>query len=95
VRENWAGKAVGGDAQIFIGEHRRMEEFIQRLKKLHPRRKGRERAGARTAIEIFYQEAMFRWLVEHHGEREGQILYPTLDRDTSPQKRVDILKKCF
>lgn len=33
-----AGKVLGGDVQLFLGEHQRIVEFIVRLKKLVPRR---------------------------------------------------------
>ena len=89
-----AGKVLGGDPQLFLGEHLRIIEFIARLKKLLPRRKGRGSSAARQAIEILYQEAMFRWLIEHHDERERQILYPTLDRVTNDEERAQILDKC-
>lgn len=89
-----AGKVLGGDPQLFIGEHQRIVEFIERLKKMLPTKKGRGQRSARQAIEILYQEAMFRWLIEHHDERERQILYPTLDRVTTISERASILKKC-
>lgn len=89
-----AGKVPGGDPQLFIGEHQRIAEFIERLKKLLPRKKGQGKNATRQAIEILYQEAMFRWLIEHHDEREKQILYPTLDRVTTAAERESILEKC-
>ncbi len=89
-----AGKIVGGDPQLFLGEHQRIIEFIARLRKLLPRKKQRGKKAARTAVEIFYQEAMFRWLLDHHDERERQILYPTLDRISTEAERTAILKKC-
>lgn len=88
------GKVPGGDATLFTGEHQRIVEFIERLKKLLPRTKRRGKLAARKTLEILYQEAMFRWLIEHHDEREKQILYPVLDRVTSPLERQSILKKC-
>lgn len=89
-----AGRVPGGDAQLFIGEHQRIVEFIDRLKKLIPLEQGFGGSADRTAIEILYQEAMFRWLLEHHDEREKQILYPTLDRVTSESERTRVLRKC-
>jgi hypothetical protein len=59
-----------------------------------PKRKLAGKTAKQHAIEIFYQEAMFRWLIEHHDEREKQILYPTLDRATSSEERAAILKSC-
>jgi hemerythrin-like domain-containing protein len=88
-----AGKVSGGDPQLFIGEHQRIVEFIDRLKTLLPRKKGQGKKAVRQAIEILYREAMFRWLIEHHDEREKQILYPTLDRVTTAVERKRILKK--
>ncbi|MBZ5551871.1 MAG: hemerythrin domain-containing protein [Acidobacteriia bacterium] len=88
-----AGKVPGGDPQLFLGEHQRIVEFIDRLKKLLPRGKIQGKKATRQAIEILYQEAMFRWLIEHHDEREKQILYPTLDRVTTAAEREEILKK--
>ncbi|MFI5175059.1 MAG: hemerythrin domain-containing protein [Terriglobia bacterium] len=88
-----AGKVPGGDPQLFIGEHRRIVEFIDRLKRMSPRKRVSGRKATRQAIEILYQEAMFRWLIEHHDEREKQILYPTLDRVTTAAERGEILMK--
>ncbi|MBZ5534971.1 MAG: hemerythrin domain-containing protein [Acidobacteriia bacterium] len=88
-----AGKVPGGDPQLFFGEHQRIAEFIDRLKKIVSGRKGQGRNATRQAIEILYQEAMFRWLIEHHDEREKHILYPTLDRLTTAAERKRILRK--
>ncbi len=90
-----AGKVPGGARELFTGEHQRIIEFIERLKKMLPRRRGTGKKAARRAMEILYQEAMFRWLMEHHDERERQILYPVLDRITTTEERAKVLNECF
>lgn len=49
----------------------------------------------REIIELFYRGYWFKRLLEHHDNREENILYPVLDRVTSEEARKDLLRKCF
>lgn len=87
-----AGRIPGGPPVFFTGEHRRMREFIARFHSRldemdagHPER--------RKVIELFDHQATYKHLVEHHDQRERNILYPTLDRVTSVGERTELLQR--
>jgi hypothetical protein len=40
------------------------------------------------------RQAMYKHLVEHHDRREQNVLYPQLDRITSPEERAVLLEAC-
>jgi hemerythrin-like domain-containing protein len=89
-----AGRIAGGPPEFFTGEHRRMLEFIDRFK-LELNRLGEcQEDLKRRIIRLLDQEAAFKNLVEHHDEREFNILYPTLDQVTDAAERKSILSKC-
>jgi hemerythrin-like domain-containing protein len=91
-----AGPIPGGDPRFYVNEHRKMlaildgfKEALPRLIEKSPGERGRE------IIELFDQGYWFKRLLEHHDNREENILYPTLDRVTTEEERGELLTECF
>ena len=91
-----AGRIAGGDPQFYINEHRKMlailDGFKETLPRLVEKSPGERR---REIIELFDQGYWFKRLLEHHDNREENILYPTLDRVTAEEERRELLTECF
>src|SRR5262249_48491619 len=68
-----AGKIAGGPPEFFIGEHRRMLEFLARFAATLDELKGESGDPARRAIRLFDGEAMVKSLCEQHDMRQGNI----------------------
>ena len=90
-----AGKIEGGPPEFFIGEHRRMLEFLTRnAAALDELREGNG-DPARRVIRLFDEEAMFKSLCYHHDMRERNIFFPALDRVTGEAERRELIGRCF
>jgi len=90
-----AGKIAGGPPEFFIGEHRRMLEFLDRFAATLDELKGERGDPARRAIRLFDEEAMFKSLCDHHDMRERNIFFPTLDRVTDEAERQELIGRCL
>jgi hemerythrin-like domain-containing protein len=90
-----AGKIAGGPPEFFIGEHRRMLEFLGRFAAALPELKGGNRDLARRVIRLFDEEATFKSLCDHHDMRERNIFFPALDRVTGEAERRELIGRCF
>ncbi len=87
-----AGRIEGGPVELFLGEHRKMREFLasfaEDLEQMRPRRGTELR---RAVLALFDRQAMYKHLVEHHDRREQNVLYPQLDRVTGEEERAALL----
>jgi hemerythrin-like domain-containing protein len=90
-----AGKIAGGPPEFFIGEHRRMLEFLARFAAALGELKGESGDPARRVIRLFDEEAMFKSLCDHHDMRERNIFFPALDRVTDEAERRELISRCF
>jgi iron-sulfur cluster repair protein YtfE (RIC family) len=90
-----AGKIAGGPPEFFIGEHRRMLEFLARFAATLGELKVESGDPARRVIRLFGEEAMFKSLCDHHDMREGAIFFPALDRVTDEAERQELIGRCF
>ena len=90
-----AGKVEGGPPEFFIGEHRRMLEFLSRFTATLDELKEESGDPARRVIRLFDEEAMFKSLCEHHDMRKRNIFFPTLDRMTNEDERRELIGRCF
>jgi len=90
-----AGKIAGGPPEFFIGEHRRMLEFLARFAATLGELKEESGDPARRVIRLFDEEAMFKSLCDHHDMREGAIFFPALDRVTDEAERKELIGQCF
>ena len=90
-----AGKIAGGPPEFFIGEHRRMLEFLERFAVTLGALKGKGGDPARRVIRLLDEEAKFKSLCEHHDMRERNIFFPALDRVTNEDERRELIGRCF
>lgn len=91
-----AGRIPGGDPQFYINEHEKMLAILDGFTETLPRLIEEEPATVRREIiKLFDQGYWFKRLLEHHDNREENILYPVLDRVTSEEERKALLRKCF
>jgi len=90
-----AGKIAGGPPEFFIGEHRRMLEFLERFGATLKALKGKGGDPARRVIRLLDEEATFKSLCEHHDMRERNIFFPALDRVADEAERRELIGRCF
>lgn len=88
-----AGRIAGGPVEFFTGEHKKMLLFLDRFKETLRQLEDQPPDLTRRIIHLFDEEALFKHLVEHHDQRERNILYPTLDRVTSEHERHALLSQ--
>jgi len=97
-----AGKIPGGDPELFFAEHRRMLDFVrwlqEDLQSIPGHLSGQEgldpdarREALARVIAILEREFRLKHLLEHHDLRERNILYPVMDRITTPEEKACIL----
>lgn len=87
-----AGRIPGGAVEFFTGEHRKMLEMLTRLR--HDLSRIEAQPAPRDIIRLFDDAAKYKSLVEHHDQREQNILYPALDRVTGETERTALLQQC-
>jgi hemerythrin-like domain-containing protein len=88
-----AGPIPGGGAALFIAEHRKMLQFLERFHQmLHEMHDSSPRLG-REILALLDAQCQFKHLVEHHDLREQNILYPALDRVAAERERRDLLQE--
>lgn len=88
-----AGPVRGGPVEFFLGEHRKMLEFLYRFSQRLEQLAKSKSDLKREVIKLFDAEATFKHLVEHHDLREQNILYPALDRVTTEKERASMLDR--
>ena len=80
---------VGGAAEIFLGEHDKLRQYLvlfkEELTKL---------AAAndleRSVLFLLDSQHLFKRLLVHHDNREKKMLYPLLDEVTTQQERENL-----
>jgi len=92
--ERRVGHVLGGDPQFFYLEHKNILRNIDSAKEELRRLEGDPKAGRRQAHEFIDKEGILRHLLEHHDQRERNVLYPKLDEALTPEERADLLKAC-
>ena len=90
-----AGAIPGGPIELFLGEHRKMREFLERFRMALAELEAHPADRRRRILRLFDEQTMFKHLVEHHDLRERNILYPTLDRITTEAERRELLRRCL
>jgi iron-sulfur cluster repair protein YtfE (RIC family) len=80
---------VGGAAEIFLGEHDKMRQYIllfrEELKKL-----AQAEDLERGVLFLLDSQHLFKRLLVHHDSRERKMLYPLLDQVTTEQERESL-----
>lgn len=91
-----AGQIPGGNPEFYINEHRKMQAILGGFREVLPQLIEVGADGSRRKIiELFDQGYWFKRLLEHHDQREENILYPVLDQVTNEEEREELLEKCF
>lgn len=90
-----AGAIPGGPIELFLGEHRKMREFLERFRTTLAELEAHPTDLRRRIIHLFDEQTMFKHLVEHHDLREANILYPALDRVTTDAERRELVRRCL
>ena len=86
-----AGQMRGGDAEVFVLEHKKIVEWLGRLK-LRLGRLGPLSIDTRDVIALLDDEAQFKKFMEHHSLREDRIFYPELDRIVTEKEKSQLLR---
>lgn len=81
-------------ARVFTLEHRKILEKLERLRQWLDELKKKPLVTPRQIIILLDVESSFKRLVEHHNEREKNVLYPALDDLTSEKERLRVLRAC-
>lgn len=80
----------GGDPELFIQEHQKVDEWLNRLKlrlsRLDPV------ADLKNVIALLDDEAHYKKFMEHHSLREDRIFYPELERITSETEKAALFR---
>ncbi len=77
-------------ATVLHHEHRKL---LQLLDKLRAHIATLHRPAPRQLIALIEREAVFKHVLEHHGERENQFLFPELNRVTSDAERAHLMEQ--
>lgn len=95
IYEARTDRIPGGPVELFLGEHKKMRGFISEFHEAlcRMRAEGGHRLR-RSIIALMDRQFMHKHLVEHHDLREKNILYPWLDRITTEEERLALLKQC-
>ncbi|HAF12385.1 MAG TPA: hypothetical protein DHU55_11775 [Blastocatellia bacterium] len=77
---------VGGTAEIFLGEHDKMRQYLLLFKEELTKLAEAEDLE-RAVIFLLDSQHIFKRLLVHHDSRERKMLYPLLDQSTTEQER--------
>lgn len=78
--------------RVFRLEHRKLLDLLGRIRaRIEEVARGPARAAPRQIIALIERESVFKHVLEHHGERENQVLYPELNRVTDADERSGLV----
>ncbi len=81
----------GGDAEIFTTEHKKIGEWLNRLKmRLH--RIVPSVPDFKAVIALLDDESHFKKFIEHHSLREDRIFYPEIERVVKESEKEHLLR---
>lgn len=81
----------GGDPDLFLAEHKKLQEWLNRLKiRIH--RLCAFESDLKALFVLMDDEAYFKKYMEHHTLREDRILYPELERVIPGEQKPHILR---
>lgn len=83
---------VGGAAEIFLGEHEKLRQFLvlfrEEIEKI-----GKMDDVERGALFLIDSQHLFKRLLVHHDTREKKILYALLDEVTTEAERQTLFAR--
>jgi hemerythrin superfamily protein len=80
---------VGGAADIFLGEHQKLRQFIELFRQELLKLENTDDLE-RGVLFLIDSQHLFKRLLVHHDTREKKFLYPLLDAVTSEVERDDL-----
>jgi iron-sulfur cluster repair protein YtfE (RIC family) len=83
---------VGGAAEIFLGEHDKMRQYLLLFKEELTKMAEAEDLE-RTVLFLLDSQHIFKRLLVHHDTRERKMLYPLLDEVTTEQEREGLFTR--
>ena len=86
-----AGQIRGGDWEIFALEHKKIMEWLNRLK-LRLSRLNPPKIDTKDLLALLDDEAHFKLYTGHHSLREDRIFYPEMDRVLDEKEKDDLLR---
>jgi hemerythrin-like domain-containing protein len=83
---------VGGAAEIFLGEHEKLRQFLvlfrEELSKIRTMKD-----TERGVLFLIDSQHLFKRLLVHHDTREKKMLYPLLDEVTTEEERQELFAR--
>lgn len=83
---------VGGSAEIFLNEHRKIREYLVLFKAEFVKLSAAEDLE-RAVIFLLDSQVIYKRLLVHHDARERKFLYPLLDEITTEQEKLSLFQK--
>lgn len=80
---------VGGAAEIFLGEHDKLRQYLVLFKEELGKLQSEEDLE-RGVLFLLDSQHIFKRLLVHHDSREKKMLYPLLDQVTTEQERKSL-----
>jgi len=87
-----AGRIEGGGVGLFTAEHRRFERMLKEFRDDLAEMRANDRALDRRILDLLDRQALYKHLLHHHDLRERNVLYPVLDRVTTPAERRKLIE---
>ncbi len=81
-----AAAPIGAAAEIFLGEHEKLRQFLVLFRQEVSKIKGMDDIE-RGVLFLIDSQHLFKRLLVHHDTREKKMLYPLLDEVTSKSER--------
>ncbi len=86
---------AGGQGNYFVQEHRKLLEFLDRIKdSMDLLREAEGTAWYRALFKVLDLETTFKNIGEHHEAREEKFLFPGLDALLVGEARAEVLARC-
>jgi len=87
-----AAAPIGAAAEIFLGEHEKLRQFLVLFKQEVARIKKSDDVE-RGALFLIDSQHIFKRLLVHHDTRERKMLYPLLDEVTTESERQQLFQR--
>jgi hemerythrin-like domain-containing protein len=87
-----AAAPIGAAAEIFLGEHEKLRQFLGLFKEEITKIKKSDDTE-RGALFLIDSQHIFKRLLVHHDTRERKMLYPLLDEVTTQVERDQLFQR--
>jgi hemerythrin HHE cation binding domain-containing protein len=87
-----AAPPIGAAAEIFLGEHEKLRQFLA-LFKIEIEKIKKSDDIERGALFLIDSQHLFKRLLVHHDTRERKMLYPLLDEVTTERERQQLFAR--